>query len=190
MILERLRSETRQAHERLEAGLDLMRPDLDMSRYAAILKRFWGFWRAWEPAVETALGDPGFTRERRRLHLIERDLEMLGHGAAIPTLPVCPRLPGLRGTAEALGSMYVLEGSTLGGRHVLRHLGRTLGIGPDGGGGYFGGYGERTGSMWRSFGARLEGQATPETQDRIVHAAVETFEILERWLCGPAAVEG
>lgn len=189
MILERLRSETRQAHERLESKLDLMRPDLGMARYGELLGRFWGFWRVWEPAVETAFGDPGFTRERRRLHLLERDLEAVGLGGALGTLPLCPELPRLQGAEDALGSMYVLEGSTLGGRHISRHLGRTLGLGPGNGAGYFDGYGERTGSMWRAFGARLESASTPGTQGRTVHAAIETFEILERWLCEPAAAE-
>jgi heme oxygenase len=42
------------------------------------------------------------------------DLQSLGvDGMAISTLPVCDRLPVLSGTAEQLGRMYVIKGSTL-----------------------------------------------------------------------------
>ena len=55
---------------------------------------------------------------RRRAGLFAADLETLGGSPE----PAAPRLATLDGTDEALGRLYVLEGSTLGGVFIDRHL--------------------------------------------------------------------
>jgi heme oxygenase len=79
--------------------------------------------------------------------------------------------------------MYVLEGATLGGRVISRHL-AARGIGPDTGGAFFAGYGNQTGEMWKSFSAAMGAyaEAHPESTGRMAEAADETFILLERWL--------
>ncbi|MCE7054496.1 biliverdin-producing heme oxygenase [Algoriphagus sp. AGSA1] len=54
-------------------------------------------------------------------------------------------------TGYALGILYVIEGSTLGGRIISKHVQRTLGYTPDNGAAYFAGYGEDTGLFWKKF---------------------------------------
>jgi heme oxygenase len=56
----------------------------------------------------------------------------------------------------AVGCLYVLEGATLGGQFISRHL-ATLGIGPANGGLFFHGYGAKTGEMWKSFQTNATG---------------------------------
>ena len=46
-------------------------------------------------------------------------------------------LPDLQGVQEALGCLYVVEGSTLGGQVIARHLRQTLGVDPRCGGSFF-----------------------------------------------------
>ncbi len=76
----------------------------------------------------------------------------------------------------ALGCLYVLEGATLGGQVISRHLAK-LGIGPENGGRFFNGYGARTGEMWKSF--QTSATAYCVTHDQIseaVDGAKWTFE--------------
>jgi heme oxygenase len=183
-ILDLLREQTRAAHERAEETLPLMDPALDRARYREILAAFWGFHAALEPRLRAvdglaALGlDAG---RRRKLPLLEADLRALGEDPS--RLPAAPEVPRVDGVPAALGVMYVLEGATLGGRVISRHL-ASLGIGPETGGAFFGGYGDATGEMWKAFagatGAYAE--AHPESTGAMVSAADETFTLLERWL--------
>lgn len=177
-VLTQLRAATRPAHDRLEGTLGLLDEGLDRDAYRAVLERFHGFWRDWEPAVAALLDDPALTGPRRRLHLLQADLASLGvPPAAVARLPSCSPLP-LHDAAAALGSLYVMEGSTLGGRVIQRHVERRLGaVGCR----YFSGYGDQTGAMWRSFLARLD-QAPAADADRIIAGAVATFERLAWWL--------
>lgn len=171
-----LRDGTREEHERLDAGLDLMGPGLTTARYRTVLGRFHGFWAGWEPRVAAELADDAFLAPRRRLHLLQHDLLVLG--AAPEALPVCPA-PPIQGTAEAMGSLYVMEGSTLGGRVILKRLG-ALGL-PAGSCTYFAGHGSATGTMWNAFLRRLEAETdTPA----ILRGAKATFAALGDWLLG------
>ena len=180
-MLARLRAVTRPAHDRLEGALGLLDERLDRDAYKQVLERFHGFWRGWEPQVAALLQDQPFLDPRRRLHLLEADLAVLGSSAcAVDALPACP-LPLLHGAAEALGSLYVMEGSTLGGRVIQRNVERCLGFDGRFGCSYFAGYGANTGMMWRSFLARLD-EAPATDAERIATGAAATFERLAYWL--------
>ncbi|TPG49200.1 biliverdin-producing heme oxygenase [Roseomonas nepalensis] len=175
-----LRAGTREEHERLDAGLDLTSATLTAGRYRRVLERFHGFWAGWEPRVAAELGDEALFGPRRRLHLVRDDLRALG--ARTEDLPVCPP-PPIRGRAEAMGSLYVMEGSTLGGRVILKRL-DGLGL-PEGSRGYFAGHGARTGAMWTAFLERLEAEAEPDT-DAVLRGARATFATLGDWVLGAA----
>jgi heme oxygenase len=183
-ILDILRDRTRAAHDRAEEALPLLDPALDEARYRAILAGFWGFHAALEPrlAAVAELREWGLDpAERRKLPRLEHDLRTLGADPA--RLAVADAVPEVEGVAAALGCMYVLEGATLGGRVISRHL-AELGIGPDTGGAFFAGYGDETGEMWKSFSAAIGAyaEAHPESTARMAEAADETFTLLERWL--------
>jgi heme oxygenase len=182
-ILDLLRERTRASHDRAEETLPLMDPALDRARYREILAGFWGFHAALEPRLRAVaeLDELGLDARRRKLPLLERDLRDLGEDPA--RLPVATHVPAVENVADALGCMYVLEGATLGGRVISRHL-ETLGLGPGTGGAFFAGYGDATGTMWKEFSAAIGeyARAHPESTDRIVEAADATFTLLERWL--------
>jgi len=98
--------------------------------YAAALRALHAFHAAWEPAVWRAPGvDAAGLDEigRRKLPLLERDLRALGI-APCAVRPPAPRLPD---AAAALGALYVLEGATLGGRVIHRHVAGPLGLTPE-----------------------------------------------------------
>lgn len=178
----RLRAETAAAHEGLERALDLLRPSLDRDRFTAVLVRFHGFHRAWEPALARSL--PAAVMPSPRLPLIEQDLGALGLGAdSIAAIPPCVQAASLAVHADtALGSVYVLEGSTLGGRVIARHFAQAPWW-PLTGLHYFDPYGDGTAARWRQTLAQLA--AAGGKPDRIVAGAVRTFEILQHWLVPP-----
>jgi heme oxygenase (biliverdin-IX-beta and delta-forming) len=181
-ILDRLRSETRPAHDRIEGELRLDETLASTGAYVALLSSLLAFYKAWEPWASPIIDDAPFFDERRKSHLLRRDLDALA-GRDIEPIPA-PRaaLPRRDSVAAAYGSMYVLEGSSLGSAVIAREIERRLGLGPGTGAAYFRSYGALTGRMWTLFRARLLSVSHVEEEDEIVEAAMETFERLRAWI--------
>lgn len=179
---ERLRAETRDAHEAVERALDWERRLGTLEGYRGFLARLYGFHVVWEPAAAALIADDAFLVPRRKLPLLLADLAFLGlTPAEVERLPRCAPVP-MADAAEALGSMYVLEGSTLGGQILARHVAARLGLDAARGCAYLRAYGGGVGPMWQGFRARLLGVSSPQTQDAVVRSAAATFERLETWL--------
>jgi heme oxygenase len=182
----RLRAATAGAHERMHAHRGFAAAAagaISIADYRWLLRRLHGFHRAFEIALAERVGAE-FVGARARAHLIAADLEALGLDAGeIARLPLCDALSTPRDKAEALGALYVVEGSTLGGVQIARALQGVVG-GSDGRGRLFYlGYGERHGAMWRAFLEELEALAERRADaDAAVRAAVDTFEQFERWM--------
>lgn len=178
-----LREVTAEQHRGLENHLNLLRPNFALDDYVAILKKFYGFWRPWEVRVAYALtaSYETFFARRRRSGAIERDLQNLGlRPPDFEHLPRAHDFPALDTIDAALGSMYVIEGSTLGGQLLSRHFMATVGVLPDQCS-FFRGYGSETGWMWKQF--ELELAKRPRSSyPAMADAAVETFRSLRRWL--------
>jgi heme oxygenase (biliverdin-IX-beta and delta-forming) len=192
-VLRRLRTDTAAEHEAVEQTLDLMAADLTPARLAAVLTRMHGFWRAAEAGLDAwAAADPAAATgvrwaDRRRAHLFAADLAALGAppGASVDT----PELPAVTGTDAALGRLYVLEGSTLGGVFIDRHLATLPQLAGTGPLRAFSPYGGRTGAMWHDFRSATRAHvAVGGDADRLVAAAKQTFTVLAAW-CGAPVLE-
>jgi heme oxygenase len=184
MLLQRLRAETRAAHDAIERDLESLCFYTSIERYRRHVARFFGFYATWEPRVEAMLRDKTFFSPRRKLPLLEQDLRFLGFGSPlIEALPRCPTLPPLDTIPETLGSLYVLEGSTLGGQVISRRLERSLGLSDGLGYAFFRSYGREVGWMWRAFGEHLSAVSSTITEDASVRSAQDTFACLHTWLC-------
>ncbi|TFY98348.1 biliverdin-producing heme oxygenase [Ramlibacter humi] len=171
-----LRAGTAAQHDRIEALLGLGGP-FGHAHYGRVLQGFFTFLAGWEKLVAAALpqrllGWAGGQRSGR----VADDLHMLGLEA--PTAGA--QLPAIHGPAQALGSLYVLEGSALGGQVISRHLRDQLGIEPHSGGAYFHGEGAATGARWRDFRATVEAELAGDDRAlaQAVDAAARTFEAL------------
>ena len=185
-ILSRLRLETRGEHEAVEQVLDLMSGSLTPAAYCHRLEQFYGFYAPLEtvlqareltllPATRAAMAG----RLNKTAFLLQ-DLQHLG--AHVENVPLCRNLPPLLTQAEVLGCMYVMEGATLGGRVITKHIRAALGITPITGGSFFEGYGDDTGIMWQGMRQLLvSGAPDTETENTIVTNAVATFTSLRRW---------
>lgn len=192
-LRSRLRDATSVSHRQLERRLGLLDgltdPAAGRQRFVALLGAFLGFHACWEPAVAACLpGETAWLRPRRRQHLIAQDLAALGLDAAsIAALPECPAAASLcRTPAAAWGSVYVLEGSTLGGRVIARHLAAAPWC-PPAGLRYFDPYGADSGRRWKEMLDRLAALPTAAA-DEAVDAAQRTFGLLDDWLPGAPAL--
>jgi heme oxygenase len=104
------------------------------------------------PVLTTIVTD---LTDRNKSHLLEQDLKALG---AIKEIPNAKPLSGsLKNQSKgfAMGIFYVIEGSSLGGRVILKNINAALGHDIENGAAYFGGYGGQTGSNWKNFLAQL-----------------------------------
>jgi heme oxygenase (biliverdin-IX-beta and delta-forming) len=183
-ILTRLRLETRQEHTALEDVLDLMNKDLSRNTYRYRLQVFYGFYAPFETALKLCLDEVHLTNDlANRLNktsLLKGDLHHFGVDSK--NLPTCQKLPPLKLAAEILGGIYVVEGATLGGRIITKHVQDTLNILPATGGSFFQGYGDATAMMWQGMRQLLVSAASDvQTENAIVASAIETFSMLRIW---------
>lgn len=188
-MMTRLKCGTEACHRQLEGRFpSFSAPDFDRARYARLLKSFYGFHRPLEAAIVAAL-PPALREEfelprRLRAGKLARDLAFLGVSPQeIAKLPDCQDLPSVLTPAQAIGALYVLEGSTLGGQFILKRLTAQLDVDAERGAAYYAGHGGDTGSLWKRFGERVNTLPLSETERTdAVQAAVGTFEGLERWM--------
>jgi heme oxygenase len=173
-----LREATAGHHARIESLVGLGGP-FGRPHYGVVLQGFGAFLHGWEPAVARVLPRrllPWFSRGRRAF-LVDRDLAVLG-------LPVpgagLAAVPALDDAAEALGSLYVMEGSALGGQLIAASLRHRLRIDADNGGAYFNGCGSGTAARWREYRQIVQVELDPDARGRAraADAAVRTFEAL------------
>jgi heme oxygenase len=184
-IQNRLKVETAELHQQVEERFRILDPALTRLGYVLKLERLLGLHQPLETRIEQWRDRLAIDWEaRRKAHLLQADLEFLGiTPAEIAQLPWCTELPELSDLGAALGCLYVLEGSTLGGRMIAKHLAQHLGVVPGQGASFFSPYGEALMPRWRSFQQRLVELANSATlEDRIVDSARATFNSFGHWM--------
>ena len=183
--MQRLREATRVVHTRIEGVLPLLDPGLTRTRYIRVVEAFYGFYAPLEPCIARAVGAEGaaLTLElRAKLPLLATDLRALGRtDAELEDLPRCRDVPTVDTASHAIGTLYVIEGATLGGQIIRKHLRDGLAIEAVSGAAFFTGYGARTGAMWSGFGEHVDRSPTLDTAVAVA-AAVATFQTLTVWL--------
>ena len=180
-LRDRLRTETRAAHDALDDALDLVGQPIALDQYVRLLARFYGFHQAVEPAL-AAMIEPPLWAGRSRLAALRHDLSCCGmSAAAVQMLPVIDDLPALTDRPAALGAFYVSEGSTLGGRIIDRHLQRNPAI-PAEARTYFTAYGAETGARWQAACAAIDASSSADHDRQTIRSAQLVFASLQRWL--------
>jgi heme oxygenase (biliverdin-IX-beta and delta-forming) len=188
IFLQQLRSQTANSHKLIEQNSisqSLMSQNVTMTQYAQYLKSMYGFVHGFEKMVFPLLKHYQLLQidDRRKAHLIQADLALLNHTAAQPYVNDDLFSTHYQTAAAALGGMYVLEGSTLGGQIISRHLSKVLGDSVAGKTMYLTAYAGQTGGMWKNFLQLLcEAGATTANEDEIIDSAVNTFSLLNKCL--------
>lgn len=178
-----LRDTTRDAHARLEHKLDVAGCWSSRESYSALLIDFLSLYRPLE-RVLAAIIQPSCGLDfapRRKARLLAADLIDLGHTPAqLAHVPDYTDLPRIASLPEALGTMYVLEGSTLGGQVIFGRIAPALGISKMRGGQFFNAYGCNTAQMWAVFVSVLNRFGSdPDSAPVIVASARAAFAAFE-----------
>ena len=154
---QRLRGATRSAHDGLDAKIMALDPFSSRARYGLLLKVQHGFHRD----IDALYGDPALgsiladLAGRRRLGLIEEDLADLQADVPVYEAParfcagVSAELP------NALGWLYVAEGSNLGAAILLKQAAR-LDLSTAFGARHLAGSPQGRARHWRGFVAALD----------------------------------
>jgi heme oxygenase len=183
-VLARLRDGTRDLHVAAESTMSYLDSTVDETGYRTFLERWYGFHVVLEPRLSAwhrreAVLD---WDRRRKLPLLEADLGVLGvDRPARLGLPRCRCVTAVPTTAEALGVLYVVEGSTLGGR-VLRDRLRDAPL-PPGCFRFLSSYGAQTGRRWHGYRAATLAWVGDDgaRADAVLTAARAAFSALVAW---------
>lgn len=185
----RLKEATRPYHDRLESQLPLNNPELSSEYYREILEDFYGLYVPLEDAFLKQATDSLYEQvlSRRKVPWLIEDLTHLGLTSHdIRSLALCLDLPRITTEAELLGSLYVVEGATLGGQVVSEWWSRSRGSGSLKCNRFFQSYGKDVARKWQSFLELLpERIDTGRKEEEAVRTACATFVAFERWLTRP-----
>lgn len=178
---DRLKMETQEQHQAIEKAYwmqRLMHPALEQEEYIIILKKWYPVILSFEQQlsaqkekIEQAVPD---WAGRQKVSLLETDIRTLNE-----MTPETKEQTGISSVNELMGAFYVLEGSTLGRRVILKQLAHHSWF-HSSFGNFFSGYGAETGNQWMKFKNYLNHYflSDDENAGETVQAAKKTFENL------------
>lgn len=185
-FLERLRSDTNEMHRSLEKNsyaIKLMSESVTVEDYAAYLEKMYGFIAVFEEIILPQVTNE-FPDVEPKASLLETDILRLGkHVSEVQRIPA-ESIEEIYPSSEAmLGGLYVMEGSTLGGMVIYKHLYDHLGEAIENKASFFTVYGKTTGSRWKNFLEHFCVLAdSPQKEKAIIEGAVNTFRLLDEWM--------
>lgn len=179
MISETLKANTRTLHDRVEAKFNSNRifdGTFSLNDYRNLIRYNYLFLQNFENEVFSVFNEQTADElnldNRRKLTLIEEDLEVLNIEKSSIEIPL-----KIKNEAEALGMLYVMEGSTLGGNVIAKQLSKN----PDFhevSFSYLRCYGDRTGSYWKNFKEVMDTQIGAEFHEDCVAGAQKAYQFL------------
>jgi len=182
---ERLKQETLSQHQQLEKLIISRIKAIDsLPAYIHLLNHFYTFYGGLEDIIPVSLVAPYLHdySSRRKSAILEKDL--LNCGATLPPKASKDVLPEISNIARAMGALYVIEGSTLGGQIISGMIRKQLNLDNDNCIGYFTGYGDQTMAKWMEFKKVIT--SFPENEASIlVESANDTFAKFHHWIENP-----
>ncbi|WP_293310548.1 biliverdin-producing heme oxygenase [Pedobacter sp. UBA5917] len=188
MIANLLRTETAENHKALENLMfvnEIMNNSLSIDQYKKLLTVNYIIHQKSENKLANML-DADIAAElemnsRLKLSALEKDLNYWGiDSLTLPGLDFELFIPQ-KNTAEVLGALYVLEGATLGGNVIKRHILANPNFKEhEGGLNYYGVYGEDLSTKWKKFVSVLNERVTEADYERCINSANQTFNNLIR----------
>jgi heme oxygenase len=173
--IDLLRARTAEHHHALESGLDIQNRLSEAATRGPLIAGYHALHRETAAALRPHLRDMpelAFCPHMRALQAPGK-AELPRHGKPL----VNPVFAAIGTKAEALGALYVLEGSTLGGRKILQAL-RSQGVSTDGLH-FLDPYGKNAGVNWRMFLRVLERKTahSQTTMNECVSGAIKAFTL-------------
>lgn len=180
MLTRQLKEHTKKEHASLEKKLISVLKSITSSEdYLKVLQVFYGYYEGLEKRINELVDKQLLPdlKKRRKAEAILDDMRYIDAGVSAPSFD---DLPEIETSYAALGSLYVIEGSTLGGQIISKMVAQRLGLTTTQGLSFFHGYGSLTNEMWEIFKAALDGLSLlPHQEEELISAAKETFVRLE-----------
>ncbi|KLT66816.1 biliverdin-producing heme oxygenase [Pedobacter sp. BMA] len=186
MIANLLRTETAASHKELESLMyvnEIINNSLSVEQYKKLLTINYIIHQKLENKLANML-DADLASEldmksRLKLSALEKDLAYWNiDSLTLPGLNFDLFIPE-KNNAEVLGALYVLEGATLGGNMIKRHILANPNFKDDEGGlNYYGVYGEELSAKWKSFVSILNETVSEADYERCIASANHTFNNL------------
>lgn len=186
MIANLLRTETAENHKALESLMfvnEIMNHSLSIDQYKKLLTINYIIHQKLENELSNML-DSDIAREldmnsRLKLASLEKDLDYWNiDNLTLPGLDFELFVPQ-KNTAEVLGALYVLEGATLGGNVIKKHiLDNKQFEGHEEGLNYYGVYGDALSAKWKTFVSVLNERVVEADYQACVNSANLTFNNL------------
>jgi heme oxygenase len=186
----RLHQATDAQHARLNQHpmlVGLLQPAYPLGKYQRLLSAYFYLFGVLESRIMHALDQHAGAfnySERRKQPWLTRDLAFFQLAPELHSTGLNqPALQTPLSLSQLFGVLYVVEGSTLGGQVISRHLNTHMGLTQDAGATFFHGYGARTGPMWQSF----LNQANRMIKDEVDYQSAEvaacgTFDLFNQVL--------
>ncbi len=163
---KRLKAATTQAHEAVDTTVMSAQPFASREKYERFLRFQYRLHRNVEPlyaapALQSLLPE---LADRSRLDALEQDFADLGF-----LLPLAEAGPD-RPLAEALGWLYVVEGSNMGAAFLAKEA-ANIGLSEEFGARHLAGHADGRGLHWCRFTAGLDAVSLTEDQEKTTEAA-------------------
>jgi heme oxygenase len=172
--IDHLRARTAARHHGLESGLQVQDRLSQAETRDRLIAGYLAFYGEVEAALRPHLWDMPDLAFSSRVR--SREILSQTESPRPRQLWINSAFPEIGTKAEALGALYVLEGSTLGGRKIMQAL-TSQGVSTDDL--YFlNPYGKDTGARWRSFLKILEREtaSSETTVNACISGAVKAFD--------------
>lgn len=179
MISVILKENTKHLHDLVEARFNsgrIFEGTFTRQDYENLLKYNYLFLLNFEKPVFDLISEDNSQKmsldKRVKLPLVKQDVQFMN----IETSKAIA-FPEIKNEAEALGMLYVMEGSTLGGNMIAKQLSKL----PDFkelSFVYFRCYGENTGSFWKNFKSVLDEAVTPDKYGDCTAGSVKAYQFL------------
>lgn len=170
----------------------LMSEDIDLATYRQILKRLYRLHLATESHIYSALSymKPAELQQGHRISYLEADLRELGvcNENRQDALSNKYWRDSICGPAQALGALYVLEGSRLGGKLIARQVQQKpeLAVATR----FFSASSDEKSGQWKSFLMHFNHCLdSSEKLEQATRGAAETFQLFQQMLGEPIITE-
>ena len=184
MLTEKIKDATLAYHQETEKILtQKLRNMRSVQDYVAVLSLFYSYFGGLEKQTDAYISTEMLHdyHERRKAAALAADINTLS--GLLPNRADGHYLPVITNQLQAFGALYVMEGSTLGGKMISKMVQQHLGLQDGNGTAFFSGYAEKTGQKWTDFKAALNAIASNDAEEEtVINAANETFKKLKQWM--------
>jgi heme oxygenase len=179
-----LKRDTFDLHRQVEACMPFSKSDFDLNGYREHLLRTLRLYLPLEEAISQFIffhGDSLSLEKRFKSHLLISDLLALGESPrSIENIQHCPFIPKIKSSAELVGFLYVIEGSTLGAQFIVRMLKERLGLSEQQMK-FYSGYGSATHDMWGTFQGMARCLIPHSEKNAVIESARSIFYLFISW---------